>query len=319
MPQDDPFAKWAVPAHAPAPDDPFAKWANTSVSAPPPAPPPPQASSGWPATIGDLARGFVKGAAHTAIDLGELAGHLRSPFNPGAGTLSDAVDTLYGTPGLSKTATAAARDETAYRPDNIPERIGGGLETLAEMAIPITEGVSALPSEARAIANFKSAMSAAKAVPIDLSAPGDVALRIADLAQRGGGTNWGPPPVRQFIQWATDPKKPAMTYEVARDFASNISRLSAKDLASIPPTMMREIGNLRVTLNKSVADAAGVAGKGIEHAQAMTEYAKAKRIQGVLEDIAAGAQRAVPYIGAGAAFGGSNWVTKHLVHLLGGD
>lgn len=255
------------------------------------------------AFLGNEVVGAAKGAAHTALDIGQTAVN--------AGVIPGQI------PGAPNAAVRAGMEATPY--SNLGQQVGGGLETVAELAMPLTKAVEAIPSAARAGKAFQEVMGAAKQVPIDVSEPGNVALRIADLAQRGGGTQWGPPPVRQFIQYVTDPKKPAMTYEVARDFASNISRLSAKDLASIPPAVMREIGNLRMTLNKSVADAANVAGKGSEYASAMTEYAKAKRLQGVLDDIAAGAQRAVPYLGAGAAFGSGNWLTKHLVHLWGGE
>jgi hypothetical protein len=112
--------------------------------------------------------------------------------------------------------------------------------------------------------------------------------------------------VRQFIQYVTDPKKPPMTYEVARDFASNISKLSVKETTSLPPAMKREIAELRVVLNKAVADTAGKAGMGREYASAMTEYAKAMRVRKTLEDAVKGIKQAAPYAtaaGAGAWLG----------------
>jgi hypothetical protein len=263
------------------------------------------------AYLGDSAKfagnevvGAMKGAAHTGLDaVSAVAG---SRMLPGLTPES-----------LPPEALDRARAATAY--SNLGQQVGGGLETAAEIAMPVAKGIEAIPSAARAGERFQSVARVANQVPIDVSAPGDVALRIADLAQRGGGTNWGPPPVRQFIQYVTDPKKPPMTYEVARDFASNISRLSTKDLASIPPAMMREIAGLRVTLNKSVAEAAQTAGKGTEYVKAMTEYAKAKQLQGAIEDALAGAKKALPYAGAGAVFGGSHWLTKHIAGLWGGE
>ncbi len=273
--------------------------------------------------LGNTALGFGKAAAHTALDAGEALSDIRNPFSPTSGTLREAVDTLYAKPGLSAAAMAAAREATAYKPlgteGAIPERIGAGLETAAEMAVPVGEAAAAIPSTARAGRAFQDVMGAAKSIPINTSGPGDVALRIAEMAQRGGGTQWGPAPVRQFIQYVTDPKKPEMTYEVARDFASNISRLSANEMMKLPPAMQREVAGLRVALNKSVAEAAGQAGKGIEYAKAMNEYARAKQLEGVLADFGTGVKKAVPYVGIGTAIGAGSIIGKHLKDLWGSE
>lgn len=160
-----------------------------------------------------------------------------------------------------------------------PGVVGALAGNAALAAVPVTKAIQALPTMAKAGKKFQQVMGAAKNVPVDISEPGNVALRIADLAQRGGGTNWGPAPVRQFIQYVTDPKRPEMTYEVARDFASNISRLSAKDLASVPPKMMSEIHRLRMAMNKAVGEAAETVGKGAEYSGAMREYARAAKLK----------------------------------------
>src|SRR5207253_11041554 len=102
---------------------------------------------------------------------------------------------------------------------------------------------------------------------------GEVALRIQQLADRGASM---PQAVSKFLRRITDPEKAEMTYEEARDFASNISRLSANEFQRLSPVVAKEVAGLRVTLNRAVADAAGKAGKGQEYAQAMTEYARAK-------------------------------------------
>ncbi len=99
----------------------------------------------------------------------------------------------------------------------------------------------------------------------------------------------------------TDPKKPEMTYEVARDFASNIGRLSVKDTQSIPPAMMSKIGDLRVALNAANAKAAGAAGVGEEYAAAMAEYAKAMKWKDAVDTAWTATKSAFPYIAKGAA------------------
>ena len=158
-------------------------------------------------------------------------------------------------------------------------------------------------------------MAAARTVPVNVEAPGQIGLRIMDVAERGGGTL--PQPVRQFVNWATNPGKEPMTYEIARDFASGISRLSANEMGRLSPAVAREVAGLRVALNKSVAEAAGKAGKGAEYSKAMTEYAKAMHMRKLIDEAVTGAKRAIPVAGAGA---GAYWLTQKIASLLpGGD
>lgn len=129
-----------------------------------------------------------------------------------------------------------------------------------------------LPSASRAGETLQQVMGKAKDVPLDLSEPGNVALRIKDLADRGGTL---PKAVNDFLKYAADPKKADMTYEVGRDFASNISRLSADEMQRLTPIMKWQVGELRVALNKSLVDAAAQVGQGEAYKAALKEYAQA--------------------------------------------
>lgn len=264
--------------------------------------PPPAAAPArtWGDTALDVGTGIVKGAASTVAGLGSLAGSFPTG-NVSAPTVRDAVDQLYGQPGLSRAAFTAADEATTAT--NTPQMVGKGLETAAEFAVPVAKAVQAIPRTGRAIAKFADVAKVANQIPVNLEAPGNVALRIADIAQRGGGSNFGPAPVRQFIQWATDPKKAPMTYEVARDFAKNISKLSSKEMLALPDAMKYQIHELRVVLNKAVGEAAAKAGKGQEYAEAMNEFAKAKKLQRALVE---GAKYAAGAMGAG-------WVANQLI------
>ncbi len=256
------------------------------------------AAMGLPA---DVVRGVAKGAARTALAAGELIRHI-----PG---VTKAVDTLYGQPGLSDRAFTVAHE--AMAPTNAAQTVGGLAETAAEMAIPITKAAGLLPSTAKAGAKFQEVMGAAKNIPVDVNAPGEVALRIQQLAERGSSM---PMAVNKFLRHITDPEKPAMTYEVARDFASNISRLSANEYQRLTPVVAREVAALRVTLNKAVAEAAGKAGKGKEYVAAMNEYAKAMRIKGAVDSAVEGAKRTLPYA---TAAGAGYWLTTKVRSMLG--
>lgn len=99
--------------------------------------------------LGHGALGAVKGAAHTALDLGELAGN--------AGLLPGQI------PGMPNVAVDAGRAATAY--DGTAERIGGGLETVAELAAPALEVGKLALAGGRALAT-RAAPLAAKAGPL---------------------------------------------------------------------------------------------------------------------------------------------------------
>jgi hypothetical protein len=150
-------------------------------------------------------------------------------------------------------------------------------------------------------------------VPVDVNGPGQVALRINELAERGGSM---PMAVRKFLNRVTDPNKPGMVYEEARDFASNISRLSANEFQRLTPVVAKEVATLRVALNKAVAEAASKAGKGEEYAQAMNEYARAMKLKNAVDAAVDGAKRGIPYA---TAAGVGYWLTTKVRQALGGE
>jgi len=103
----------------------FARTApSTTAASAPPAPPTPAASDAG--VLGNLAIGALKGAGHTVMSLGELV-HQVPGFSAG-------LDALYGTPGLSQTAFAAAHE--AVTPTTPAQRVGKVAEQIAEVIVP---------------------------------------------------------------------------------------------------------------------------------------------------------------------------------------
>lgn len=223
-----------------------------------------------PAAVRDVAEGFVNHPRET------LAG-----FAKGAGT------------GLVN-AGVQAGEQAALT----------GVTSAASAALS-----KVIPSASRASAGLQQVMGQAKDVPLNLSEPGDVALRIKDLAERGGTM---PKAVNDFIKFATDPKRADMTYEVGRDFASNISRLSADEMQRLTPIMKWQVGELRVALNKSLVDAAQTVGQGDVYKAAMKEYAQSMAFREHAKAVAKAA--AMGTLGAGALL----TIKKELGSLLGG-
>ncbi len=230
-------------------------------------------------------KGIAKGAAHSAIDLAE--GAAQSHIIPGLTT---------GT--LPPELTQLARQKIAY--SNTPQRIGGGIETAAEIALPLVRGVGMVPTTTRAGRTFQTVMSAAKDVPLDVAGPGNAALEIQQLGSRGGTT---PRAVTQFMRRITDPAQSPMTYQEGRDWASNISRLSADEYNRLTPVIKKAMGNFRTELSGSLRGAADTVGQGEAYQNAMKEYAQAKQIQDVLSTVGHGIQRGLPYAsGAGLGY-----------------
>lgn len=200
-------------------------------------------------------------------------------------------------------------------PPTLAGKIGTYLPEAAALAAPVGSavkaGVEAIPTTAKAGAKFQEVMGAAKNVPLDVKDVGDAALRIQQLADRGGSM---PMAVRKILNRMTDPGKGPLVYEEARDFASNISRLSANEFGRLTPAVAREVANLRVALNEANAQAAKIAGKGAEYKAAMREYAKAMRLKDAIDTAVKGAKKAVP---VATAAGVGYWLTREVKSLLG--
>lgn len=245
--------------------------------------------------------GFMRGAGSGVVDLAQGAvSNVMGQLNQKL----DADNTVRQGAGLPQTATMPRVE----RPQNMSGFVGAALPVMAEMAIPTNvagrAAIDALPNATRAGAKFEQVMGAAKDIPVDLSKAGDAALRITQLAEHGGTL---PMAVRKFVAYATDPKKPAMTYKVARDFATNISRLSVDEMNRLTPVVKRQVAELAAELNKANAEAAKAAGKGAEYKAAMREYANAMRMKEAVEFSMKHAKKAA--LGA-AGLGGAAYLLK---------
>ena len=253
--------------------------------------------------VEDLGAGFAKAAGRSVQFVADDV-----PRAFGGAGLSDYVDMATGRPEGTSYKMAAE----GLQPANTTQRIGGAIETAAELAVPVKAAASAIPTTAKAGQKFQQVMGAAKSLPVDVSAPGQVALRISELAERGGSM---PMAVRKFLARTTDPNKAPLKYEEARDFASNISRLSANEYQRLTPVVAREVANLRVSLNESIAQTAKAAGKLDEYRAAMKEYARAMKLKDAIGTVAEGAKKAVPYA---TAAGAGYWLTSQVRRMLGG-
>lgn len=247
--------------------------------------------------------GFLRGAGGAAVDMAQ-------------GAASEIVGSMQGK--LAADQAAAERVRPGSRvgkqlpesvmteaPPTTAGTIGTYLPAAASLASPggaaVKAGVNALPSAARAGEKFQAVMGAAKDVPVNVEPLGKAALRIMDLAERGGSM---PKAVRDILKRVTDPAKTPMTYKEARDFASNIGRLSVDEMNRLTPVVKRQVAELAAELNKANAEAARIAGKGAEYKAAMREYARAMRMRDALDTVIKKAKKlALPAAaGGGAAY-----------------
>lgn len=240
--------------------------------------------------------GFLRGAGTGAVDLVQGAvSNVTGQMNEKA----DKENALRKEAGFQEKGTVPRVE----RPGGLSGAVGSVLPVMGEMMIggaPVAKAaVNAIPSAARAGEKFQDVMGAAKDVVVDTKEIGDAALRIYQLSERGGSM---PKAVRDLLKRVTDPAKPGMAYPEARDFASNIGRLSADEMRRLTPVVRREVAQLAAALNRANAEAAKLAGKGAEYKSAMREYARAMQLKDALDIVIKKAkQAALPAAGLGGA------------------
>jgi hypothetical protein len=148
--------------------------------------------------------------------------------------------------------------------------------------------LDALPSTERAGAALQDVKATAGSVPIDTTKVGNTALDIYTQSQRGATL---PTSVNKLVRRLADPNAAPMTYEEAKDFQSNISKLSADEQMKLNPNTKRLVGQLNQDLKGSLQDAADTVGKGQQFQKAMTEYHNAMKLRGYSEDAITAAWR----------------------------
>lgn len=202
--------------------------------------------------------------------------------------------------------------------------VGGIMQTLtipSMVMTPEASGVAAskasemIPSATRAGKNFEAVARVANKHAVDMTDKlGQSLLRIQQLAERGGsGSNFGPVPIRKFFQRVTNPEMGPLTYEEARDFYSNVSRLSADEMNRLTPPMKRAVAQFARDLGDTITTTATHAGKGEQYLKAMSEYAKSMRLRDFMDDVKKAGIKALPWGAAGAAGTAGALITKHLL------
>lgn len=175
----------------------------------------------------------------------------------------------------------------------------GGLVTgglASEAGAPL---LARIPTRAKAGALFEQAMGKAENEPVWMQKSGPELVRARELMERGGGRS---APVNALLKRVGNVNNPPLPYREARDYASNLSRLSAGETQKLSPVMQKQVGNLSRAFNQDVGDAATRAGAGPEYNQAMQSYARAMQLRKALIN--------------SAKIGGGALATGYLAHRL---
>lgn len=168
--------------------------------------------------------------------------------------------------------------------------------------------VDMVPNAGRASEMFNSVAATVgkHTVPITEDI-GKAAFRVQQLADTGSQM---PKVMKQFIQRASTSTTKPITYDEARLFYSNASRLARNEFDTLTPVMQRAVSMFTQSLGDGITQVAANAGKGEEFANAMSTYRNAKKIGRVGEaakDVAMKTIReAIPF-GAAAYAGKKIW------------
>jgi len=235
-------------------------------------------------------RGVGKGMGQTAVDVANLTNAgLRKLLPYGERYIPGRAEFE----GLKPQGTG---EKVGYYGEKAGEVLYGGA-ALGKAALGL------LPNAKRAGQIFQSVESIIGKAPVDVRGPGEVAQKMFEL-QNQGGTRVKV--VNDFLRRVTDPKKGPLTFEEARNFYSNATRLSANERMNLNPVAKFQVGRFVAELDASLKATATKAGRGKQYIRAMQEYHKASML-GRVRDVVikhGGKAAAAAVAGAGATAGG---------------
>ena len=211
------------------------------------------------------------------------------PLDTAEGIVNTALHPIVSAQGMYQ----SAKDDPAKTLGNL---VGGadlgGIA--AEAGSPI---LSRIPTRAKAGNLFESVMKDAQDQPVNLNTSAPTLLRVRELADRGTSM---PQAANKLLRRVTDPDQGPLTYREARDFASNLSRLSSGEAQKLTPIMKRQVGQLSHDFNQDIANAASDVGREEDYSKAMHDYAIASRLRNAA---ITGAKIAIPTALGAAGYG----------------
>jgi len=231
------------------------------------------------------AKGAVKGLAKSAYDVGSMA------LNPlGMNPIANYVDSKTGISDKVNRITS---------PSNTAQRVGSYIPDAAMLLAPggvAEQAGKFIPNAERAGANLEKVFKAVGNAPVNIDSAAPAAIRAAELK----ASRFTTPPVMTRVLQRLSPGAEPVGFREASDLATNAGKLSAAEKISIKGPMQGQVNALAKALRESNQAAADAAGVGDVYKDAITEYRRAKQLEGAKDTaIKIAKHAALPIAGAG--------------------
>jgi hypothetical protein len=188
-------------------------------------------------------------------------------------------------------------EDAAHIAESIPAVAGAmsGLPGTGALYSGVSKLIDMVPNAERAGQAFNAVKDVVGEHPVAMTDElSESLMRYRQLVDAGGSRSLA---VEKLLQRATNPDKGPLTFNEARDFYSNISRLSADEAQRLTPVMRRQVGQIASDFGDAIANTAEQGGKLNQFQNAMKEYSRAMALRDAKSEAA---RNALKY-GAGAA------------------
>lgn len=257
---------------------------------------PPRTTEGW---FNDAERDLREGGRRTAV--GRILGYAQGQGDKGYSGLesgvSKGVADFMGSPELGVLQVAKGASEIPSHPIQGAGNLIGG--TLKAGTIPgmvaagpeIKAAGALLPSTERAASILGDVAQKANSVPIQFSRTKPALDEFLSYARSGGQE---PKVVSDLLKAVPELEsklssgvleKGGFTYEDARRFYTNISRLSDAEMSTLNPNMRRLMGGLKEAFKHDIGDAAARVGQAANYYKGLKEYAKAAKLEQAADEM----------------------------------